>query len=56
MSDTVVTLRREHRLNVVWLGGRCSEGTLLASRHEIGGDKINEYWGLQGNSEGKILL
>jgi len=25
-----VTLRREHRLNVVWLGGRCAEGALLA--------------------------
>jgi len=52
----IVTIRREYRLNVVWLGGRCAEGTVLASRQETEGKKINEYWGLAGKSEGKIPL
>ena len=56
MSDTFVTLRRVLILSVVWLGGRCYEGTLLARRQEIEGEKINEYWCLEGNSEGKIPL
>lgn len=38
---------------MVWLGGRCAEGAFLASWQELEGEKINEYWGLAGKSEGK---
>jgi hypothetical protein len=34
----------------------CDGGALLASREEIKGEEMNEYWGLAGKCEWKVPL